>query len=113
MRRLLAAEAFAHTTGYDSWTAASLRGTETDGFPPEISFAGLLTQPLKYGENEHQRAGFYRFGPNPGGIGGAVQLQGKELGFNNIQDASAAYLLVRDFERPAAAIWKNMTPCGL
>jgi len=113
MRRRLAAEAFAHTSGYDSWIAAYLRGSETDGFPPEISFAGLLTQSLKYGENEHQRAAFYRFGPNSGGLGGAVQIQGKELGFNNIQDASAAYQLVRDFKSPAAAIVKHMNPCGL
>jgi len=113
MRRRLAAEAFAHTSAYDSWIAAYMRGVAPDGFPPEISFAGILTQPLKYGENEHQKAGFYRFGPNPGGIGGAVQLQGKELGFNNIQDASAAFQLVRDFERPAAAIVKHMNPCGL
>jgi phosphoribosylaminoimidazolecarboxamide formyltransferase/IMP cyclohydrolase len=113
LRRRLAAEAFAHTSAYDSWIAAYMRGVAPDGFPPEISFAGILAQPLKYGENEHQKAGFYRFGPNPGGIGGAVQLQGKELGFNNIQDASAAYQLVRDFERPAAAIVKHMNPCGL
>ncbi len=113
LRRRLAAEAFAHTSAYDSWIAAYMRGVAPDGFPPEISFAGILTQPLKYGENEHQKAGFYRFGPNPGGIGGAIQLQGKELGFNNIQDASAAYQLVRDFERPAAAIVKHMNPCGL
>ena len=113
MRRRLAAEAFAHTSAYDSWIAAYLRGSENDGFPPEISFAGLLTQPLKYGENEHQKAAFYRFGPNPGGLGGAVQLQGKELGFNNIQDASAAYQLVRDFKEPTAAIVKHTNPCGL
>ncbi|HXB04161.1 MAG TPA: bifunctional phosphoribosylaminoimidazolecarboxamide formyltransferase/IMP cyclohydrolase [Candidatus Acidoferrum sp.] len=113
IRRRLAAEAFAHTSAYDSWIAAYMRGVAPDGFPPELSFAGLLTQPLKYGENEHQKAGFYRFGPDPGGLGGAVQLQGKELGFNNIQDASAAYLLVRDYERPAAAIVKHMNPCGL
>src|ERR1700686_2463547 len=87
MRRRLAAEAFAHTSAYDSWIAAYLRVPEADGFPSEISFAGLLTQPLKYGENEHQKAAFYRLGPNPGGLGGAVQIQGKELGFNNIQDA--------------------------
>src|SRR3981081_4876224 len=90
-----------------------MRGPLTNGFPSEISFAGLLTKPLKYGENEHQKAAFYRFGPNPGGLGGAVQLQGKEIGFNNIQDASAAYQLVRDYERPAAAIVKHMNPCGL
>jgi phosphoribosylaminoimidazolecarboxamide formyltransferase/IMP cyclohydrolase len=113
MRRRLAAEAFAHTSAYDSWIAAYMRGPEADGFPPEISFSGLLTRSLKYGENEHQRAAFYRFGPNPGGLGGAVQLQGKELGFNNIQDASAAYQLVRDYEQPAAAIVKHMNPCGL
>ncbi len=113
MRRRLAAEAFAHTSAYDSWIAAYLRSSETDGLPPEISFSGLLTHSLKYGENEHQKAAFYRFGPNPGGLGGAVQLQGKGLGFNNIQDASAAYQLVRDYERPAAAIVKHMNPCGL
>ncbi len=113
MRRRLAADAFAHTSGYDSWIAAYLRAADGDGFPPEISFAGLLTQPLKYGENEHQKAAFYRFGPDPGGLGGALQLQGKELGFNNIQDASAAFQLVRDFTAPAAAIVKHMNPCGL
>src|ERR1700694_3124210 len=75
MRRRLAAEPFAHTSAYDSWIAAYLRVPEADGFPSEISFAGLLTQPLKYGENEHQKAAFYRFGPNPGGLGGAGQAQ--------------------------------------
>lgn len=110
MRRRLAAEAFAHTAGYDAWIAAYLRGSE---FPREISFTGQLVQPLKYGENEHQKAAFYRFGADPGGIGGAVQIQGKELGFNNIQDAAAAFQLVSDFDRPAAAIVKHMNPCGL
>jgi phosphoribosylaminoimidazolecarboxamide formyltransferase / IMP cyclohydrolase len=113
MRRHLAAEAFAHTSAYDAWIAAYMRSNEPGVFPHEIAFAGLLTQPLKYGENEHQRAAFYRFGPRSGGLGGAVQVQGKELGFNNIQDASAAYQLVRDFEAPAVAIVKHMNPCGL
>src|ERR1700716_3613787 len=88
MRKRLAAEAFAHTAAYDSWVAAYLRGPEADGFPPETTFAGVLTQTLKYGENEHQKAAFYRFGPNPGGLGGAVQLQGKEIGFNHNPDAA-------------------------
>jgi len=113
VRRRLAAEAFAHTSAYDSWIAAYMRSVAPDGLPPEISFAGLLARPLKYGENDHQKAAFYRFGPDPGGLGGAVQIQGKELGFNNIQDASAAYQLVRDYEQPAAAIVKHMNPCGL
>ena len=113
MRRRLAAEGFAHTAAYDSWIAAYMSRLDGVGFAPELSFTGLLAQQLKYGENEHQRAAFYRFGPNPGGLGGAVQLQGKELGFNNIQDASAAYQLVTDYEQPAAAIVKHMNPCGL
>jgi phosphoribosylaminoimidazolecarboxamide formyltransferase/IMP cyclohydrolase len=114
MRRELAADAFAHTAAYDAWIAAYLRGVGGKAvFPQELTFAGRLTQPLKYGENEHQHAAFYRYGPDPGGLGGARQLQGKELGFNNIQDAGAAFQLVSDFDRPAAAIVKHMNPCGL
>lgn len=114
VRRQLAAEAYAHTAAYDSWIAAYMReAPEASPFTVDISFAGRLAQPLKYGENEHQRAAFYRYGPEPGGIGGARQLQGKELGFNNIQDAAAAFSLVSDFERPAVAIVKHMNPCGL
>ncbi len=113
MRRRLAAEAYSHTSAYDSWIAAYMRSSEPDGFPPEMSFAGLLTQALKYGENEHQKAAFYRFGPNPAGLGGAQQVQGAALGFNNIQDASAALQLVSDYQQPAAAIVKHMNPCGL
>src|SRR5438045_53689 len=109
----LAAEAYAHTAAYDAWIAAYMRGHDAPGFPTEISFAGRLAQPLKYGENEHQQAAFYRFGPDPGGLGGAQQVQGKELGFNNIQDASAALQLVHDFNRPAVAIIKHTNPCGL
>src|SRR2546425_10580355 len=113
MRRRLAAEAFAHTAAYDSWIAAYMLANSDTGFPAELSITGQLAQALKYGENEHQQAAFYRFGPDPGGIGGAKQLQGKELGFNNIQDAAAAFALVTDFPRPAAAIIKHMNPCGL
>jgi phosphoribosylaminoimidazolecarboxamide formyltransferase/IMP cyclohydrolase len=113
MRRRLAAEAFAQTAAYDAWIAAYMRDPDESGWPAEMAFAGRLAQRLKYGENEHQKAAFYRYGPDPGGIGGARQLQGKELGFNNIQDASAAFQLVSDFERPAVAIIKHMNPCGL
>ena len=113
MRRRLAAEAYAHTAAYDSWIAAYLHAAGGHGFPSELSVAGQLAQALKYGENDHQRAAFYRFGPDPGGLGGAKQLQGKEPGFNNIQDAAAALALVSDYDRPAAAIVKHMNPCGL
>ncbi len=115
LRRRLAAEAFAHTSVYDAQIAAWLR-YQVDGeghFPPELSIAGTLAQPLTYGENPHQQAAFYRLGPDPGGLGSAEQLQGVGLSFNNIQDAAAAYGLVSEFGRPAAAIIKHMNPCGL
>jgi phosphoribosylaminoimidazolecarboxamide formyltransferase/IMP cyclohydrolase len=112
-RRRLAAEAFAHTAAYDTWIAAYMRRNAGNGFPPEITIAGLLAEPLKYGENEHQNAAFYRLGPDPGGIGGAVQVQGGAPGFNNLQDAASAFQLVMDFDRPAVAIVKHMNPCGL
>jgi phosphoribosylaminoimidazolecarboxamide formyltransferase / IMP cyclohydrolase len=110
-RRRLAAEAFAHTSAYDAWIAAYMRGR--NGFPSEITIAGQLAQPLKYGENDHQKAAFYRLGPEPGGLGGATQVQGGAPGFINLQDASAAIQLVMDFVQPAAAIVKHMNPCGL
>jgi phosphoribosylaminoimidazolecarboxamide formyltransferase/IMP cyclohydrolase len=113
MRRRLAAEAYAHTSAYDSWIAAYLRREAGNGFPTEITIPGLLAQLLKYGENEHQKAAFFRLGVDPGGLGSAEQVQGGPLGFNNIQDASAAIQLVMDFEAPAAAIFKHMNPCGL
>jgi len=112
-RRRLAAEAFAHTAAYDAWIAAYMRREAGDGFPTEITIPGLLARPLKYGENDHQRAAFYALGPDAGGLGGAVQVQGGDPGFNNLQDASAALQLVMDYERPAAAIIKHMNPCGL
>src|SRR5207244_2731451 len=62
---------------------------------------------------EHPPAAFYRYGPDPGGMGGARQLQGKELGYNNIQDAAAGIQLVTDYSSPAAAIIKHTNPCGL
>jgi phosphoribosylaminoimidazolecarboxamide formyltransferase / IMP cyclohydrolase len=112
-RRRLAAEAFAHTSGYDAWIAAYMRREGGNGFPAEITLPGLLARPLKYGENEHQKAAFYRLGPDPGGLGAAEQVQGGEPGFNNLQDAAAAFQLVMDYREPAAAIIKHMNPCGL
>ena len=113
MRQRLAAEAFAHTSAYDAWIAAYMRKQNGHGFPAEITLAGLLAQPLKYGENEHQKAAFYSLGPGAGGMGEAEQIQGGPPGFNNLQDAAAAISLVMDYERPAATIVKHMNPCGL
>src|SRR5207302_5782213 len=75
-RRRLAAEAYAHTSAYDSWIAAYMRRQDGNGFPPEISIAGLLAQPLKYGENEHQKAALYRHGPDARHTGGVAPSQG-------------------------------------
>jgi len=112
LRRRLAAEAFAHTAAYDSQIAAWLRGRQAD-FPAELTIGGSLARPLRYGENPHQQAAFYRLGEDPGGLGSARQLQGQELSFNNIQDAAAALSLVNEYGQPAVAIVKHMNPCGL
>jgi phosphoribosylaminoimidazolecarboxamide formyltransferase/IMP cyclohydrolase len=111
MRRRLAAEAFAHTAAYDAQIANWMR--EGDELPIELSVSGTRAIPLRYGENPHQAAAFYRIGLHPGGLGSMEQLQGQDLSFNNIQDAAAAYRLVGEFNRPAAAIIKHMNPCGL
>ena len=108
-RRELAAEAYAHTGAYDAHVAGWLR---VDRFPPELPFAGRLAQPLRYGENPHQEAAFYRLPSATGGLGGARQLQGAELSYNNIQDAAAAFALAAEFNEPAAAIIKHTNPCG-
>ena len=110
-RRRLAAEAFAHTAAYDVHVAAWLRQDEE--FPIELSVAGTRSLPLRYGENPHQQAAFYRLGVAPGGLGSLQQVQGQDLSFNNIQDAAAAYQLVGEYDRPAAAIIKHTNPCGL
>ena len=111
-RRRLAAEAFSHVAAYDAQVAAWLRGGEED-FPTELAIAGTLAQGLRYGENPHQRAAFYRTGAEPGGLGSARQLQGLDLSYNNIQDAAAACELVAEYRQPAAAIVKHTNPCGL
>jgi phosphoribosylaminoimidazolecarboxamide formyltransferase/IMP cyclohydrolase len=112
MRRRLAAEAFGHVAAYDSQIASWLRGREEE-FPTELPLAGVLAQGLRYGENPHQKAAFYRVGSDPGGIGSARQLQGLDLSYNNIQDAAAACVLVCEYSAPAAAIIKHTNPCGL
>jgi phosphoribosylaminoimidazolecarboxamide formyltransferase/IMP cyclohydrolase len=116
LRRRLAAEAYAHTATYDAQITGWLRdldGAEGVDLPGELALAGTLAQSLRYGENPHQKAGFYRLGPDPGGLGSARQVLGPELSYNNIQDASAALELVQEFTQPAAAIIKHTNPCGL
>ncbi len=114
-RALLASRAFAHVAEYDALIADWLRRFDPDGALPEtLTLTYRLAQRLRYGENPHQQAGFYRepFAP-PGCIATAEQLWGKELSYNNLLDADAALELVREFEQPACAIIKHTNPCGV
>jgi phosphoribosylaminoimidazolecarboxamide formyltransferase/IMP cyclohydrolase len=90
-RYRLAAKAFAHTASYDSAIAAYLGAREAPTFPADLHIHGRLSQTLRYGENPHQQAAFYRdLYPAPGSLATFAQLQGKELSYNNIADADAA-----------------------
>ncbi|HHW42210.1 MAG TPA: bifunctional phosphoribosylaminoimidazolecarboxamide formyltransferase/IMP cyclohydrolase, partial [Desulfotomaculum sp.] len=115
LRLELAREAFAHTAAYDAAIAAYLQ-KQLQGdmpFPPAWVMSLELAQSLRYGENPHQRAAFYR-DPTVTGpcVGTAVQLAGKELSYNNILDVNAALELVREFMDPSAVIIKHNNPCG-
>jgi phosphoribosylaminoimidazolecarboxamide formyltransferase/IMP cyclohydrolase len=114
-RRRLAAKAFAHTAGYDTaitrYLSASL-GEESLG--ARMSYAGRRIEKLRYGENPHQEAAFYRDQLVASGtLAGAKQLQGKALSFNNIADSDAALECVAQFAEPACVIVKHANPCGV
>ncbi len=123
----LAKKAFAHTARYDGMIADWLGGLE-DGaqakpgeaaptplpFPERLHLAFDRVETLRYGENSHQRAAFYRdMSSLPGGIAGYRQLQGKELSYNNIADADAAWECVKAFDTAACVIVKHANPCGV
>lgn len=114
----LAAEAFRHTAAYDALIATHLTSLTGEGedarFPAELTLTWEKASELRYGENPHQRAAFYRqVPPDPYSLAGATQLQGKELSFNNINDAYAALALVRELPSPAAVAVKHTNPCGV
>ncbi|MDD2620360.1 MAG: bifunctional phosphoribosylaminoimidazolecarboxamide formyltransferase/IMP cyclohydrolase, partial [Syntrophomonadaceae bacterium] len=112
IRLKLAQEAFSHTAGYDSMISSYLANLTGQIFPENIILAGEKVYDLRYGENPHQKAGFYR-SLNPGtGLPDAKQLNGKELSYNNIIDTEAAWQLVREFDKPACVIIKHTNPCG-
>jgi phosphoribosylaminoimidazolecarboxamide formyltransferase/IMP cyclohydrolase len=113
-RAHLAAKAFAHTAGYDTMVAAYLASQERDSsFPAALPLLFDKVQDLRYGENPHQRAAFYR---NPAAHGASIArahvLQGKDLSYNNIADADTAIECVRQFSEPACVIVKHANPCG-
>jgi len=115
-RKSLAAKAFARTAAYDAAIAAWFAETAGDRTPATRVLAGMLAQALRYGENPHQWAGFYRTGETRFGVATAAQVQGKELSYNNLNDADAAYELVAEFDpakHAAVAIIKHANPCGV
>lgn len=116
-RRLCAAKAYAATAAYDSmiasWFAYADQGQK---FPPVRAMASRLASTLRYGENPHQDAALYLpMGPHANGIGQAEQVQGKELSYNNFNDANAALELVAEFRDgpPTVVIVKHANPCGV
>ena len=113
-KRSLALEAFQHTAQYDTAISHYLSDAfGADPFSGEIAFGGQKIQELRYGENPHQKAAFYRSGiPASGTVANAKQLHGKELSYNNIVDVDAAWQLVNEFVQPAAVIIKHTNPCG-
>jgi phosphoribosylaminoimidazolecarboxamide formyltransferase/IMP cyclohydrolase len=115
----LACKAFSHTAAYDSaisnyLTSIGREGGERRAFPDRLNLNFNIAQDLRYGENPHQQAAFYREpAPVPGSLASYTQLQGKELSYNNIADADAAWECVKTFELPACVIIKHANPCGV
>ena len=114
----LAKKAYSHTAAYDSAISNYLTTLNADGtrsaFPAQINFNFAKVQEMRYGENPHQSAAFYRdLNPVAGGIASYTQVQGKELSYNNIGDADAAWELVKTFDQPACVIVKHANPCGV
>lgn len=116
----LAVEVFKLTSQYDAGIAAYLsssvkpgKAEEAEAFPQALNLSFEKLQELRYGENPHQKAAFYKERGKTRGLINLRQLQGKELSFNNILDLNAAFELVKEFSSPAAVIVKHNNPCGV
>jgi phosphoribosylaminoimidazolecarboxamide formyltransferase / IMP cyclohydrolase len=117
-RFALAVAAFNRISNYDAAISDYLSALQEDGsrspFPNQANGRFVKLQDLRYGENPHQQAAFYRdLHPAPGSLVMAQQLQGKELSYNNIADADAAWECVKSFDTPACVIVKHANPCGV
>jgi phosphoribosylaminoimidazolecarboxamide formyltransferase/IMP cyclohydrolase len=117
-RFALAVAAFNRISNYDAAISDYLSALQPDGtrsaFPGQTNGRFVKLQDLRYGENPHQSAAFYRdLFPAPGSLVSARQLQGKELSYNNIADADAAWECVKSFDTPACVIVKHANPCGV
>ena len=115
-RKKMAYRAYSHTAGYDASISSWMSEQEKDDHPKKIIEVGSLVQSLRYGENPHQRAAFYKDNSGSIGVASAFQHQGKELSYNNINDTDAAFELVCEFDqtsKSACAIIKHANPCGV
>ena len=110
-RLTLSAKAYTHTAQYDTMIARYMRARA--GLPEKLFLEYDLKQSLRYGENPHQEARFFAAkAAEPYSLAFATQIQGKEMSYNNIQDANAALNIVRDFPEPFCVALKHMNPCG-
>lgn len=117
-RFALCRQAFSHTATYDSNVSNYLAGTDIQGnqtnFPDQINLNFRKSEDLRYGENPHQQAAFYKdLSPLLGALANYKQIQGKELSYNNIADSDAAWECVKSFNDPACVIVKHANPCGV
>jgi phosphoribosylaminoimidazolecarboxamide formyltransferase/IMP cyclohydrolase len=115
-RQQMAAKAYARTAAYDTAIASWFNTALSETSPTWRTFGGQLAQELRYGENPHQWAAFYRSGERRFGIATATQHQGKELSYNNLNDTDAAFECVAEFDparSAAVAIIKHANPCGV
>lgn len=114
LRKKLAAAAYAHTAAYDAAISTWFAGQLGQTYPEVMSVPATLRQTLRYGENPHQTAAFYATESARVGVATAIQVQGKELSYNNINDTDAAFETVSAFTKtPAIAIIKHANPCGV
>lgn len=112
-RRNYAASAYAHTAAYDSMISRWFAKQAGEILPPVLTLSGSRDDLLRYGENPHQKAAFYRDGSQRPGVATARQLQGKALSYNNINDTDAAFEAVAEFDDPTVVIVKHANPCGV
>ncbi|ART74954.1 bifunctional phosphoribosylaminoimidazolecarboxamide formyltransferase/IMP cyclohydrolase [Sutcliffiella horikoshii] len=113
-RRRLAAKVFRHTAAYDAMISNYLTEAVEEKHPESLTVTFEKKQDLRYGENPHQKAAFYQAPlASEFSIASAEQLHGKELSYNNINDADAALQIVKEFKDPAVVAVKHMNPCGV
>ena len=116
LRMTLAAKAFARTASYDAAVSTWFAGQLGDDYPERKTVGGTRLQTMRYGENPHQSAAFYKTNEARPGVATAKQMQGKELSYNNVADTDAAIELVAEFDpkaAPACVIVKHANPCGV